>query len=139
MTLQADVLSDSLDLLFNREPDFTHHFYRLLMARHPESQRMFELVDMEAQEVKLSEMLVLLVRQLENDAWVMATLKELGRDHVKYGVTAEMYPWVAQCLLDTAKACCGEDWTSEINAAWSDALTVIASVMLEGVRGAAAA
>src|SRR3712207_7888373 len=44
--------------------------------------------------------------------------RSLGRRHVDYGVTPEMYPWVARCLVDTLAELAGDDWTPAMAAAW---------------------
>jgi hemoglobin-like flavoprotein len=46
-----------------------------------------------------------------------------------------MYPWVAECLIATLAELAGAEWTEEMAAEWSDALTEIARLMLAGYEG----
>ncbi|MEO1267691.1 MAG: globin domain-containing protein [Myxococcota bacterium] len=134
MAIDPDILEESLDMLFNREPEFTHNFYTTLFERHPEAAELFAHVDMDTQETKLSESLVLLVQRLEDAQWLETTLFGLGASHEDAGVDPEMYPWVASSLLDTARSCMHEEWTPAIDAAWTEALQSIAEMMLVGHR-----
>lgn len=134
MTLDPAILDDSLDMLFNREPEFTGLFYAKLFERYPEARGLFTHLDMERQEVKLSESLVLLVQRLEDAEWLERTLFQLGARHEGVGVQTDMYPWVASCLLDTARECMQDDWTPAIDAAWTAALNSIAEMMVAGHR-----
>ena len=136
MAIDPNVLEDSLDMLFNREPEFTHVFYTTLFERHPETRSLFRHLDMEQQETKLSESLVLLVQRLEDTAWLKQVLFQLGVRHEAAQVDTEMYAWVASCLLDTARGCMRDDWTPAIDAAWTEALTSIAHMMIAGHRAA---
>lgn len=69
---------------------------------------------------------------LENAPWLGATLADLGRKHVDYGVTEVMYDWVGDALLDTLCEVAGDARTDECAAAWTEAYGVIASAMKAG-------
>ncbi len=62
-------------------------------------------------------------------------LTQLGRDHRKYGVTAEQYTSVATALYATLQAELGQKWTPRVDAAGRQAINFMTAVM----RGAAEA
>lgn len=58
----------------------------------------------------------------------------MGRQHVSYGVTPEMYGWVADSLLRTLAEVAGSEWTAQTEAAWTAALLAIRDLMLAGAE-----
>ena len=59
-------------------------------------------------------------------------MNSLGGRHISYGVVPKFYKPVIEALLLTFEQCLGEDWNSEINIAWQDALRAITGLMLKG-------
>lgn len=142
MGLNADLLRSSLALVAERQPLITGRFYEVLFARYPKVRPLFGRNAPETQQQMLQSAIVAVLDHLEDADWLAATLGGLGRQHVGYGVTAEMYPWVADSLLATLAEIAADDWTDDMRTAWSDALGAIAGLMLSGaaaeeVRGAA--
>jgi hypothetical protein len=78
--------------------------------------------------------LVAVVDHLEDPAWLTGTLKSMGDRHKSYGVSAEMYPWVGECLLATLAEVAGKDWSPALAAAWTEAYGAISGLMLEGTK-----
>ena len=58
-------------------------------------------------------------------------LRELGRRHAGYGVTAEQYQPVAEAFLWTLEYYLGDAFTPELKEAWVVAYTTLATVMIE--------
>src|SRR5262245_33905317 len=131
MSLNVDLLRSSFHLVVDREPELALRFYETLFSRHPQSRRLFRR-DSESQSKMLTEALVAVVDHLEDAPWLASTLGELGAQHVGYGVTAEMYGWVAECMLATLADVAGSAWQPELANAWSDALNAVAGLMLQG-------
>lgn len=132
MALDAEALRSSFGLVIERRPDLTHVFYENLLERHPEARRLFFRRPLEVQEKMLAETLVAALDHLEDAAWLSDTLAALGARHAEYGVTEEMYGWVATALVDTLAAAAGDDWTPAYEHAWRDALAAISGLMLTG-------
>jgi len=132
MTLDVDALRASFDLVITRQPDLTHVFYEELFVRYPESRALFFRRPQAVQEQMLAETLVAALDHLDDDEWLRDKLAGLGAQHAEYGVTEEMYGWVASTLLDTLAKAAGDDWTAETATAWRDALGAVASLMLAG-------
>ena len=134
MSLNADVLRSSLELVLSREDTVTERFYEILFERYPQAKPLFGHNAADAQAKMLQEAIVAVVDHLEDEAWLGQTLGGLGRTHVDYGVTEEMFPWVGECLLAALAAAAGDAWNDEIEQAWTEAYGAIAGLMLEGYR-----
>jgi hemoglobin-like flavoprotein len=139
MALDVDGLRASFDVVIARQPDLTHVFYEELFVSHPEARSLFSRKPMEVQERMLAETLVAALDHLEDAEWLRTNLAALGARHAEYGVTPEMYGWVAGALLTTLAQVAGADWTPAYETAWSDALGAIQSLMLAGYPSTPAA
>jgi hemoglobin-like flavoprotein len=83
----------------------------------------------------LTDALVAVLDHLEDAPWLTQTLMALGAKHKDYGVTDEMYGWVAASLLATLAEVAGPDWTPKHEAAWTEAIGAIAGLMKSGATG----
>lgn len=136
MSLNASLLQSSLELVSGREERITERFYEILFARYPQVQPLFGRNRRE-QAAMLQESIVAVLDNLDDAAWLQERLHALGRRHVDYAVTAEMYPWVAECLVATFAEVAGDDWTTEMEQEWFKALTAVSEMMLEAYPEAA--
>jgi hemoglobin-like flavoprotein len=109
-------------------------FYQRLFALAPTLRELFRNTDMPAQEQKLTATLGALV----SGAVSADALAELGRRHAGYGVRPEHYGVVAEALLWSLEQRLGALWTKATQAAWEDALTRVAGIMLNGADDAGA-
>jgi hemoglobin-like flavoprotein len=87
----------------------------------------------------LQDALVAVIEHLEDPVWLGRTLSGLGAKHVDYGVTPEMYPWVAECLIAALAEIVGAAWRPEHAEAWHAALAAVSDLMLEGAVCSSAA
>lgn len=132
MSLNAALLRSSFELIVERAPNLTHHFYDVFFARYPHVRPMFSRTMREKQEQMLTSALVAVLDHVEDAPWLTQTLHGLGARHVGYGVTTEMYGWVGECLLQALSDVAGSDWTPELAQEWTKAYGVISSLMLAG-------
>jgi hemoglobin-like flavoprotein len=132
MALDPHRLRSSFALVIEREPLLTRRFYENLFARHPRAQVLFRSNTRSQQEKMLRDALVSVMDHLEDAPWLERELGALGRRHVAYGVTTEMYAWVGDALLTTLGEIAAEAWSPELEAAWADAYSAIASLMQAG-------
>jgi hemoglobin-like flavoprotein len=136
MSLDADALRTSFELVVGRNPDLTLRFYDHLFALHPEARPLFHRSPREAQAKMLAEALAAVLDHLDDAAWLGATLHAMGAKHVGYGVTAPMYGWVGEALLKTLAEAAGDDWTPRVEGAWVGAFGAIRDLMLAGAATA---
>ncbi len=134
ITLDVELLESSFAKIRPRLSSFAASFYQVLFILHPETKPLFENTDMEAQEQKLAESLVLVVVNLRKLGFLTQALKDLATRHIQYGILPKHYPLVGNALLTTFENYLGSDWKPEVKKAWKDAYNLISSIMLEGVK-----
>jgi len=137
--VSADIrsLEHSFDLIAPRGDELVEEFYRRLFVAAPAVRALFPS-DLRRQERKLLEALVLLRGSLRDLDAIAPALRKMGARHVRYGARPEHYAVVGAVLLGTMAAIAGDAWTPAYDAAWSDALTLVANLMLEGAEAVAA-
>lgn len=136
MSLNVELLEQSFEGIKPCAEEFVAGFYENLFAAHPEVKPLFANTEMEKQQKKLLNALVLVVENLRNPEVLGAVLNSLGARHVGYGAIAQYYPAVGTALLLTFEQYLQGDWTSEHKKAWTDAYGAIAAQMLQGTGSA---
>ena len=105
-------------------------FYGKLFEKDPSLKPLFK-GDMKEQGKKLMTMIATAVNGLNNLEGIVAAVQDLGKRHVGYGVTAEMYDTVGAALIETLAAGLGDDFTDEVKDAWVETYTILATTMKE--------
>jgi NAD(P)H-flavin reductase/hemoglobin-like flavoprotein len=105
-------------------------FYATLFAIAPATREMFP-VNMEVQRSRLLRALVHIVQMVDRPDDLLPFLRQLGRDHRKFGVVTQHYESVGMALLSSVKAYAGPAWTDDVERAWAEAYTIMARAMLE--------
>ena len=106
-------------------------FYGRLFELEPEYKAMFKN-DMTEQEKMLMKTINIAVESLDDLESLIPTLKQMGADHVGYGVKDRDYNVVGASLLWTLEKGLGEVFTDEVRNAWGAVYEVLATVMKEG-------
>jgi hemoglobin-like flavoprotein len=115
-------------------------FYQRLFELDPGARQLFQGVNHEAQVEKLTQSITAVVAMLENPEELIPELSRLGRRHQGYGVTDRNYDILGDALLATLRTTTGADWNPELQDAWIEAYTLIASIMKRaGQRASGAA
>ena len=136
MSLDVELLRDSFQLVVEREPAITRRFYQHLFADYPQVKPLFHPSRQELQERMLAEALVAVLDHLEDAPWLQTTLAAIGKKHVGYCVTDEMYGWVGARLIKTLAEVGGRDWNAKTAAEWPSAYGAIAEMMKAGAKQA---
>ena len=103
-------------------------FYGRLFELDPSLKPLFKS-DMTEQGKKLMMMLAAAVHNLNNLDEVVPAVEALAIRHVGYNVTPEMYDTVGEALLWTLGQGLGDDFTPEVEAAWTELYVTLATVM----------
>ena len=98
--------------------------------RIPKCSALFHRSTPGAQNKMFAQKLTALVDHLDDPSWLGRELSTLAANHVTYGVTAEMYPWVGEALIATLREACGEAWIAEAERAWTDAYASLVTAIL---------
>jgi len=128
--MDAARLQHSFSLVAAHGDEVPLYFYSHLFLTRPETRAMFPAT-MAAQRDRLVGALLKVVGNVHQVQTVVPYLQQLGRDHRKYGVTAEHYPFVGASLLATLEHFLGEEWGPELAADWTAAYGLVAKVMTE--------
>ena len=128
----AQLLQDNLELVVSRDPDLMLIFYGLLFERYPEVKPLFGRNSQDEQAKMLTEAVGMLVANVDDPEFVRSTMLSVGQKHVDYGVEDRMYGWVGECLVATLGQVSAEAWTPELETAWTDTLTAISGIAIEG-------
>jgi hemoglobin-like flavoprotein len=113
-------------------------FYGRLFEMDPAIKPMFSKTDMKKQGQMLMQALSLTVKGLDAPDKLIPVLEDLGRRHTKYGVHDAHYDTVGGALLWTLEKGLGEAFTPAVKGAWTEAYTLVASVMKAAARKLAA-
>jgi hemoglobin-like flavoprotein len=105
-------------------------FYTNLFARSPAMRLLFH-DDLGVQGGRLMQMFGTAVRNLDNRALLVPTLRELGRRHQHYGVTDAHYEAYGEALLRTLAQGLGIAFTPEVKDAWTDVFGDIRALMVD--------
>ena len=128
--LNVDVLESSFQALAPVGETLTRNFYDNLFKKFPEVIPMFANTSVDEQHKKLWTALQLVASSLRKPEQLKNALEGLGSRHKDYGALPAHYEAVAETLLEEMEKLAGELWTAEVSTAWTDALNVVAGVMI---------
>ena len=126
-------LKDSFSRIAMYGDEVPLFFYSDLFIKHPEVRDLFP-ISMKAQREHLIAALGQIVSQVDRVDDLGVFLQGLGRDHRKFGALAEHYDVVGDSLLTTLAHFAGDTWTPELASDWSDAYSLVASVMITAAK-----
>ncbi|RJQ68044.1 flavohemoprotein [Pseudonocardiaceae bacterium YIM PH 21723] len=124
------LIRDSFALVEPRAEEIAQFFYGMLFSIAPGTRELFP-VNMEVQRSRLLRALVHVVQMVDRPDELVPFLRQLGRDHRKFGVVTSHYEAVGTALLSALKKFAGDAWTHQVEQAWAEAYTVMAKTMLE--------
>ena len=110
-------------------------FYGRLFELDPSLKPLFK-GDMTEQGRKLMTMIGTAVANLNKLDAIVPTVQDLGRRHKTYGVLPAHYDTVAAALLWTLGQGLGDAFTPQVEAAWTEAYTILATVMQDAAAAA---
>jgi NAD(P)H-flavin reductase len=111
-----------------RAEETARFFYAMLFSLAPQVRDLFP-ANMEVQRSRLLRALVHVVQMVDRPDELVPFLRQLGRDHRKFGVILEHYEAVGIALLAAVRRYAGDAWTPVVEGAWANAYTVIATTM----------
>jgi NAD(P)H-flavin reductase/hemoglobin-like flavoprotein len=111
-------------------PEISQFFYGMLFTLAPATRDFFP-INMEVQRGRLVRALVHIVQLVDRPDDLVPFLRQLGRDHRKFGVVSRHYEAVGTALLAALKNHLGPAWTPEVERAWAEAFTIVARAMQE--------
>jgi NAD(P)H-flavin reductase len=124
------IIRSSFEAIASRTDEMTQLFYGWLFRIAPETRELFP-VTMELQRTRLLRALIHVVQMVDRPDELSVFLRQLGRDHRKFGVIGEHYDRVGEALIGAIKEISGRGWTPEIERAWVGAYAIVSQAMRE--------
>ena len=124
------LIRDSFAQIQPRSGEVVQFFYAMLFAMAPATRELFA-ANMEVQRSRFWRALVHIVQNVDRPDELVPFLRQLGRDHRKFGVLAQHYDVMGTALVTALKQYAGAAWTPQVEKAWRDAYGLIAKTMLE--------
>lgn len=113
--------------------DVARYFYGMLFAIAPATRELFA-ANMEVQRSRLLRALVHVVQMVDRPDDLVPFLRQLGRDHRKFGVITQYYDAVGNALIGSLSHYAGPLWTPQVEKAWVDAYGLVARTMVEAAE-----
>ncbi|MGU3432665.1 globin domain-containing protein [Actinomycetes bacterium M1A6_2h] len=109
-------------------------FYAILFADNPEIRELFPAT-MTDQRERLVTAIAFVVDHLDDLDASLPFLAQLGRDHRKYGIGDAHYAAVGAALTTALRRFAGSEmWTDDVDAAWGDAIAIVAGTMMNAAN-----
>lgn len=131
------MVEESLGLLGDVSDRVVEWFYASLFVEAPQLRALFPAA-MDTQRDRLFRALTGAIGNMGDPDRLVPMLHQLGRDHRKFGVKAEHYDLVGRALVAAVKRYLDDIWVPELEDAWERAYDLMARIMQEGAREAAA-
>ena len=116
----------------------TRLFYDELFRMAPERRELFP-PDIASQRMKFTQMIGLVVKNLDRVSTVSEDIVDLGHRHMAYDVGQEDYAVFGEALLRMLDKLLGIELTPEMRAAWAAAYDMLARIMQEAANSARSA
>ena len=133
---QKKLVQDSFAKVVPISEQAAEIFYGKLFEKDPSLKPLFK-GDIKEQGKKLMTMIATAVNGLNNLEAIVPAVQDLGKKHVDYGVTAEMYDTVGAALIDTLAAGLGDAFTDDVKEAWVIVYGLLATTMKDAAYKAA--
>lgn len=110
----------------------TNHFYKLLLAKHPEVKAFFNETHQAngTQARALAGAVLAYAAHIDRLGEIAGALPRIIQKHAALGVQPEHYPVVGGCLLQAIKEVLGDAATDDIVAAWGEAYGELADLLI---------
>jgi hemoglobin-like flavoprotein len=128
---QQQLIRDSWQAVEPIQEQAAELFYGRLFELEPPIARLFRRTDMASQRKLLMQTLTVVVKSIDRLDQIVPAVEALGRRHAGYGVRPAHYATVGEALLWTLETGLGPAFTPDVRAAWTEAYTTLATVMID--------
>lgn len=108
-------------------------FYSKLFMANPSLRNMFPK-NMDDQYRKLMDMLSVIIARLDRIDELNDDIAAMARRHVHYGVRPAHYKLVGNALLWTLRQGLGQDWTLDVEQAWTKCYSNLSDTMMRATE-----
>lgn len=122
-------IRDSWAALLPVRTKAAERFYTRLFELDPTARELFAGRPMHVQQEKFLNTVDMLVQMLDYPPQIIEEFQALAKRHVGYGVLLDHYEPVGQALLWAMAKELGDQWTPEVDRAWTELYSFIAGIM----------
>lgn len=134
---QKQLVQQSWSQVVPIAPAAAKMFYARLFELDPSLRTLFAHAEMDEQGKKLTQMITVAVKGLDNLGEIVPAVQALGRRHVGYNVEPAHYETVGTALLWTLEQGLGDQFTPDTREAWTITYGVLAGAMKDAAYGSA--
>ncbi len=133
MSMSQSLLKRSFQPILPIADDFVDHFYGELFSAHPELRSLFSVEQFSKQKENLPVALAFVIENIQDSERVGSYLREMGKASVARGAKPEHLDWVGQAFLGSLRYFYSDNWTHELQVAWSAAVQFISDGLTQGM------
>ncbi len=113
--------------------DLSKEFYSGLFEKYPDVRPLFK-PDMQSQQDKLVDTLATLLDTLDRTDEAVHILRSLGRRHIGYGATPEIYDYIEIAFLELIAQYANPEEQKDLLDLWSKMMRFVSTTMLQGAQ-----
>ena len=131
-TQHIAIVKSTIPLLEAGGTAITEHFYERMFAHNPELKDIFNMSNQKtgAQKAALFEAILAYAKNIDNLAVLKHAVERIAQKHTSLHIKAEHYQIVGLHLIETLRELLPEQFTPEVESAWTAAYGVLANVFI---------
>ncbi|WP_426358051.1 NO-inducible flavohemoprotein [Pseudocolwellia sp. HL-MZ19] len=131
-TEHINVVKSTIPLLESGGTAITEHFYKRLFSHNPELKDIFNMSNQETgrQKTALFEAILAYARNIDNLAVLKHAVERITQKHTSFHIQPEHYQVVGLHLIETLRELLPEQFTKQVEDAWTAAYGVLATVFI---------
>ncbi|WP_331456659.1 NO-inducible flavohemoprotein [Colwellia sp. TT2012] len=128
-----DIIKSTVPLLENAGPALTEHFYQRLFTHNPELKDIFNMANQRSgrQQVALFEAIAAYAKNIDNLAALTTAIERIAQKHTSFNIKAPHYAIVGHHLIETLRELAAEDFTADVEEAWTAAYQFLAQIFID--------
>ncbi|MCY0965273.1 NO-inducible flavohemoprotein [Parathalassolituus penaei] len=127
-----EIVKSTIPLLEQAGPALTEHFYKRMFSHNPELLNVFNRANQRSgrQALALFEAVAAWARYLDTPEVLVDAVERIANKHASLDIQPHQYAIVGGHLLATLRELAAEQFTSEVEAAWTAAYDLLADILI---------
>ena len=127
-TKHIAIVKSTIPLLENGGTAITEHFYNRMFTHNPELQDIFNMSNQKTgrQKTALFEAILAYAQNIDNLTVLKHAVERITQKHTSFNIQPEHYDVVGLHLIETLRELLPEQFTAQVESAWSAAYGVLA-------------
>ncbi|WP_199609605.1 NO-inducible flavohemoprotein [Flocculibacter collagenilyticus] len=131
-THDIKIVKSTVPLLEAGGVAITRHFYQRLFKHHPELKNIFNMSNQhtDSQRIALFEAILAYAKNIDNLAVLKHAVERIAQKHTSFHIQPFHYQYVGDHLIETLRELLPEQFTPEVEAAWTKAYSALAQILI---------